>query len=102
MEIEDLGKDVTQAHFYTRNFMVNSIAASEPAPLRAGIKAPVKETLLTPRFYTTDFDRVAQMDLSGQTEELAAIVAELRTDYNRYHFVRNEEFNQCWDKLFYI
>ena len=99
MEIEDLGKDVAQAHFYTRNFMVNSIASSEPAPLRAGIKAPVKETLLTPRFYTTDFDRVAQMDLSGQTEELAAIVAELRTDYNRYHFVRNEEFNQCWDRI---
>jgi len=99
VEIEDLGKDVTQAHFYTRNFMVNSIAASEPATLRAGIKVPVKETLLTPRFYTTDFDRVAQMDLSGQTEELAAIVAELRTDYNRYHFVRNEEFNQCWDRI---
>lgn len=99
MEIEDLGKDVVQAHFYIRNAMVNLIAASEPATLRAGIKAPVKETLLTPRFYTTDFDRVAQMDLSGQTEELESILAELRADYNRHHFVRNEEFNQCWDSI---
>jgi magnesium-protoporphyrin IX monomethyl ester (oxidative) cyclase len=79
--------------------MVSSIATPEPASLRAGIKAPVQETLLTPRFYTTDFDAVAQMDLSSQQAELEAIIAELRADYNRYHFVRNAEFEQCWEHI---
>lgn len=67
--------------------------------LRPGIKPPVKETLLTPRFYTTNFEAVAQMDLSGQQDELEAVVAELRADYNRYHFVRNEEFEQSWEHI---
>lgn len=82
--------------------MVNSIASSDlagSATLRPGIKAPVQETLLTPRFYTTDFDKVAQMDLSGQTTELESVLAELRADYNRHHFVRNAEFEQCWEHI---
>ncbi|MBI4784546.1 MAG: magnesium-protoporphyrin IX monomethyl ester (oxidative) cyclase [Oscillatoriophycideae cyanobacterium NC_groundwater_1537_Pr4_S-0.65um_50_18] len=79
--------------------MVSSIPAPESASLRPGIKAPVQETLLTPRFYTTDFDAVAQMDLSGHMDEMEAVLAELRTDYNRYHFVRDQEFEQCWDHV---
>ncbi|WP_019499815.1 magnesium-protoporphyrin IX monomethyl ester (oxidative) cyclase [Pseudanabaena sp. PCC 6802] len=79
--------------------MVSSVTKSDTAELPAGIKEPVQETLLTPRFYTTDFDAVAQMDLSAQREELDAVLAELRTDYNRYHFVRDEEFKQCWDRV---
>ena len=79
--------------------MVSSIPAPESASLRPGIKAPVQETLLTPRFYTTDFDAVAQMDLSGQADELEAVLAELRADYNRHHFVRDQEFEQSWEHI---
>jgi magnesium-protoporphyrin IX monomethyl ester (oxidative) cyclase len=39
------------------------------------------------------------MDLSGHQEELEAVVSELRSDYNRYHFVRNEEFEQSWEHI---
>ena len=53
-----------------------------------------EETLLSPRFYTTDFDAIAEMDISAQEEELKAMIAEMKTDYNRYHFVRDEEFEQ--------
>jgi len=79
--------------------MVSSISKSESAGLPSGIKAPVQETLLTPRFYTTNFDALAEIDLSGQQAELEAVVAELRADYNRHHFVRNQEFEQCWDNI---
>jgi magnesium-protoporphyrin IX monomethyl ester (oxidative) cyclase len=79
--------------------MVSSIPSSESASLHSPIKAPARETLLTPRFYTTNFDVVARMDLSEQQKELEAIVAELRADYNRYHFVRNEEFKQSWEHI---
>lgn len=79
--------------------MVNTLPSPEPEVLRPGIKAPVKESLLTPRFYTTDFDAIANMDLSTQETELKAIVAELRADYNRHHFVRDEEFEQSWAEI---
>jgi magnesium-protoporphyrin IX monomethyl ester (oxidative) cyclase len=79
--------------------MVTSLQAPEPEVLRPGIKAPVKETLLTPRFYTTDFDAVANMDISAQEPELLAVMEELRADYNQKHFVRNREFEQSWDHI---
>ena len=62
-------------------------------------KDPAKETILTPRFYTTDFDAMAKMDLSINEEELEAICEEFRKDYNRHHFVRNNEFEGAADKL---
>jgi len=67
--------------------------------LRPGVKVPAKETLLTPRFYTTDFDEMARMDISVNEEELQAILEEFRVDYNRHHFVRDEEFAQSWDHI---
>ncbi|MBK1989025.1 magnesium-protoporphyrin IX monomethyl ester (oxidative) cyclase [Sphaerospermopsis aphanizomenoides BCCUSP55] len=72
--------------------MVNTL----PKP---GIKAPAKETVLTPRFYTTDFETAASMDLSAQETELQAMLAEMRADYNRHHFVRDEEFEQSWEHI---
>uniref|UniRef100_A0A1G4NYQ8 Magnesium-protoporphyrin IX monomethyl ester [oxidative] cyclase n=1 Tax=Yamadaella caenomyce TaxID=259029 RepID=A0A1G4NYQ8_9FLOR len=58
-----------------------------------------KETLLTPRFYTTNFQEMADLDISRNTGEFEAILEEFRADYNRQHFIRDEEFNQSWDKL---
>jgi len=79
--------------------MVNSLATPEPQTLKPGVKAPMQETLLTPRFYTTDFDAVANLDISANETEIRAIVDELRADYNRHHFVRDEEFKQSWDHI---
>ncbi len=62
-------------------------------------KKSTEETLLSPRFYTTDFDAIAKMDISSQEEELKAMIAEMKTDYNRYHFVRDEEFKQSWTHI---
>jgi magnesium-protoporphyrin IX monomethyl ester (oxidative) cyclase len=97
--IANSGKDDSEATINPIEPMVSSIDTPKSANLKPGIKAPVKETLLTPRFYTTNFDAVAEMDLSGQQQELEAALAELRADYNRYHFVRNEEFEQCWEHI---
>ena len=63
------------------------------------VKTATEETLLSPRFYTTDFEAIANMDISSQEEELKAMIAEMKTDYNRYHFVRDEEFKQSWDHI---
>jgi magnesium-protoporphyrin IX monomethyl ester (oxidative) cyclase len=79
--------------------MVTALATPPPDILRPGIKAPVKETLLTPRFYTTDFDAIAEMTLSLQEEEVLAALDELRADYNRYNFVRDAEFEKSWEHI---
>jgi magnesium-protoporphyrin IX monomethyl ester (oxidative) cyclase len=79
--------------------MVDSLKKPGIEELRPGVKVPAKETILTPRFYTTDFDEMAKMDISVNEEELRAIIEEFRTDYNRHHFVRDDEFQQSWDHI---
>ena len=49
-------------------------------PDAPAIKAPVRDTILTPRFYTTDFDAMAAMDLRLNEDELEAICEEFRKD----------------------
>ncbi|NET40945.1 magnesium-protoporphyrin IX monomethyl ester (oxidative) cyclase [Okeania sp. SIO2B3] len=79
--------------------MVDSLKKPDFQEMRPGVKVPSKETILTPRFYTTDFDKMAKMDISVNEDELIAILEEFRTDYNRHHFVRDEEFAQSWDHI---
>lgn len=59
----------------------------------------VKETLLTPRFYTTDFEEMSSLDISLNTDEFEALLQEFRADYNKKHFIRDEEFNKSWNTL---
>jgi magnesium-protoporphyrin IX monomethyl ester (oxidative) cyclase len=79
--------------------MVDSLKKPGFEEMRPGVKVPAKETLLTPRFYTTDFDEMARMDLSPNEDELIAILEEFRADYNRHHFVRDAEFEQSWNHI---
>lgn len=60
---------------------------------------PTKETLLTPRFYTTDFEEMSKLDISLNLQEFEALLKEFRADYNRQHFIRDEEFEQSWHNL---
>lgn len=79
--------------------MVDSLKKPDLQELRPGVKVPAKETILTPRFYTTDFEEMANMDISVNEDELKAILEEFRVDYNRHHFVRDEAFQQSWDHI---
>ncbi len=67
------------------------------APATSRVDMP--ETLLVPRFYTTDFAAAAQLDISGQATELQAMLTEMRADYNRHHFVRDAAFDQSWEHI---
>nr|UAT97145.1 Magnesium-protoporphyrin IX monomethyl ester oxidative cyclase [Ahnfeltia plicata] len=62
-------------------------------------KISAKETLLTPRFYTTDFKEMSKLDISANANEFDALLEEFRADYNRQHFIRDEEFQQSWNNL---
>ncbi len=79
--------------------MVQSVSPSTIKAPKLGIKQPSQETALTPRFYTTDFETAANLDLSSQEAQLQALLTEMRADYNRHHFVRDEEFEQSWEHI---
>ena len=67
-------------------------------------KTAIKETLLTPRFYTTDFDEMetlfnTEINKNLNQAEFEALLQEFKTDYNQTHFVRNKEFKEAADKI---
>ena len=44
------------------------------------------ENLLTPRFYTTEFDKASKTDLEIARKDFEAIFKEMEADYNLKHF----------------
>ena len=72
--------------------------------MRDGIKVASDETVLSPRFYTTDFDEMERMfsleiNPNLNLAELDAMLAEFKQDYNQKHFVRNETFKDAAQKI---
>ncbi|KAJ7571078.1 hypothetical protein O6H91_01G147800 [Diphasiastrum complanatum] len=90
--------------YSTARFSV--VMSAEAVKEKAG-KAPKevpKESLLTPRFYTTDFEEMEKLfnkDINKNLNEaeFEALLAEFRADYNQTHFVRNAEFKAAAEKL---
>lgn len=87
--------------------MSTSAPSGSGAPPRQSKKASkqaIKETLLAPRFYTTDFDEMetlfnTEINKNLNQAEFEALVQEFKTDYNQTHFVRNKDFKEAADKM---
>ena len=58
-----------------------------------------KDTVLSPRFYTTDFKAMDRLDVSSVRAEWDALIAEMASDPNRNHFKRAEAFENILDTL---
>ncbi len=58
-------------------------------------RAAVNSTMLNPRFYTTDFDELDRVDVSGVRGEWDVLIAEMKADPNKGHFKRNAD----WDAI---
>ena len=50
-------------------------------------------TFLSPRFYTTDFAELDRTNVEPVRAEWDVLIAEMRADPNKRHFVRNHEFD---------
>ncbi|MEM8555334.1 MAG: magnesium-protoporphyrin IX monomethyl ester (oxidative) cyclase, partial [Pseudomonadota bacterium] len=60
----------------------------------------MQNTLLTPRFYTTDFDELDRIDVSELREEWDELIAQMVSDPNKGHFKKNESWDHVdWDGM---
>ena len=60
----------------------------------------MQDTLLTPRFYTTDFDEMDAIDVSPVRAEWDALIARMRSDPNKGHFKKNEDWDHVdWEGM---
>ena len=73
-------------------------AHAQVAPNEATTKAQ-QDTLLSPRFYTTDFDAMDRLDLSPVRAEWERMMDEYRSDGNVDHFKRDASFEEEWREL---
>ncbi len=53
-----------------------------------------QNTLLAPRFYTTDFDELDKIDVDPVRAEWDELIGEMRSDPNKGHFKRNEDWEE--------
>ena len=56
-------------------------------------KLAQRDTVLSPRFYTTDFDAMDKLDVTPLRAEWDELMAEFARDVNKSHFVRNDDFD---------
>jgi magnesium-protoporphyrin IX monomethyl ester (oxidative) cyclase len=68
----------------------NAVIDSETAT-----QVAMSNTLLTPRFYTTDFEEMDAIDVTPVRKDWDALIAQMKADPNKGHFKKNEK----WDKV---
>jgi magnesium-protoporphyrin IX monomethyl ester (oxidative) cyclase len=69
-------------------------AVTPKRALNDSTRMATTDTVLTPRFYTTDFDAMDRIDVSSIRPQWDALMAEFKSDPNKGHFVRSEAFDE--------
>jgi len=60
----------------------------------------MQDTLLTPRFYTTDFDEMDAIDVTPVRADWDELLAQMKSDPNKGHFKKNEDWDHIdWDGM---
>ncbi len=62
-------------------------------PVSETTKLAQHDTVLSPRFYTTDFAAMDKLDVAPVRAEWDDLMAEFALDTNKHHFVRNADFD---------
>jgi magnesium-protoporphyrin IX monomethyl ester (oxidative) cyclase len=69
------------------------------APINIATDKALESTMLSPRFYTTDFKELDSFNIESQREEWDRLMAEFESDPNNAHFQRPENMLKDYSKL---
>ena len=86
------------AHSADATTVEEALAAGNYDPVvdsKTATDVALQNTLLTPRFYTTDFDEMDAIDVSPVRAEWDALIAQMQADPNKGHFKKNAD----WDNI---
>jgi magnesium-protoporphyrin IX monomethyl ester (oxidative) cyclase len=72
-----------------------AIALQDAMDSEAATQVAMQNTLLTPRFYTTDFDELDAIDISAIRDEWDPLIERMVSDPNKGHFKKNAD----WDTV---
>ena len=67
--------------------------ARSAGPRTGTTRRAQRDTVLSPRFYTTNFKAMGRIDVSAVRGEWDELIAEFRQDVNRDHFAQKPEFD---------
>jgi magnesium-protoporphyrin IX monomethyl ester (oxidative) cyclase len=59
----------------------------------------MEETMLSPRFYTTDFDEMDAIDVTPVRNDWDKLLARMKSDPNKNHFKKDAEWKAEWEKF---
>lgn len=60
----------------------------------------MQDTLLTPRFYTTDFDEMDRLDVTPVRRDWDELIGRMKADPNKKHFRKTEDWDTVdWDNM---
>ena len=77
-----------------------ALAIQETLDSNMATEVAMKNTLLTPRFYTTDFDELDAVDVSHIRSEWDPLIDRMLSDPNKGHFKKNDDWDQVdWDNM---
>ncbi|HSF12635.1 MAG TPA: magnesium-protoporphyrin IX monomethyl ester (oxidative) cyclase, partial [Erythrobacter sp.] len=66
--------------------------AYKPMTSEEAMAIATQDTMLTPRFYTTDYDALDAIDVSLVRREWDQLIADMVGDPNKLHFKHNDSF----------
>ena len=80
---------------------MSQAVAERPLPMALpdSMDIALRDTVLSPRFYTTDFEALDATDVSSVRAEWDGLMAEFASDPNRNHFRRSQPFDARLEDL---
>ena len=73
---------------------------AQPMTSEMATEVAMQNTLLTPRFYTTDFDEMDAIDVSPVRADWDVLIGEMKADPNKGHFKKNEDWGTVdWEGM---